>query len=72
MASSMTKALDAVKENKGAVAVTATATAAAVAALFLYRRARNAVPKAGPYPPETLPAGAYDAVVVGAGTEGPT
>lgn len=56
-----------VKENKNTVLAVAGASTAAIASLYLYRRIKNAVPKAGPYPPSTLPADAYDAVIVGAG-----
>lgn len=55
------------KENKTTLLAAAGASTAAIAALYLYKRSKNAVPKAGPYPAETLPADAYDAVVVGAG-----
>jgi hypothetical protein len=61
------RAGDFVQDNKTAVAATAGAVTAASLGLYLYRRAKNAVPKSGPYKPETLPAGAYDAVIVGAG-----
>lgn len=64
------RAGDFVQDNKTAVAATAGAVTAASLGLYLYRRAKNAVPKSGPYKPETLPAGAYDAVIVGAGPSG--
>lgn len=39
-------------------------------ATYAWRRAVNYVPKTGKYPPGTLPAGAYDAIIVGAGPSG--
>lgn len=39
-------------------------------AAYAWRRAANYVPKKGKYPVGTLPAGAYDAVIVGAGPSG--
>jgi NADPH-dependent 2,4-dienoyl-CoA reductase/sulfur reductase-like enzyme len=76
------KSLDAVKDaidglvEKAAAAdkrvVAAAGAAVAVGAgVLLYRRyQRTAGPKKGPLTPDTLPAGAYDAVIVGAGPSG--
>lgn len=62
-----------IEDNKETVAAVAGTTAALAAGVYLYRRSqRNAVPKAGPYSPDTLPADAYDAVLVGAGPSGAT
>ena len=36
------------------------------------RRRRLAVPKSGPFPTESLPVGAYDAIIVGGGPSGST
>lgn len=60
------------KENKAAVAAVAGGATVLAAGAYLYRRAKNAVPKSGPYKPGTLPADAYDAVIVGAGPSGST
>mmetsp|Transcript_17105 Transcript_17105/g.47439 ORF Transcript_17105/g.47439 Transcript_17105/m.47439 type:complete len:498 (+) Transcript_17105:1914-3407(+) len=46
------------------------ATTAALVAAYAWRRAANYVPQTGPYSPDTLPADAYDAAVVGAGPSG--
>mmetsp|Transcript_4947 Transcript_4947/g.10643 ORF Transcript_4947/g.10643 Transcript_4947/m.10643 type:complete len:491 (-) Transcript_4947:717-2189(-) len=60
-----------VEKNKKTVAIAAGATSAALVAAYAWRRAaRNYVPKSGKYPVGTLPAGAYDAVIVGAGPSG--
>jgi hypothetical protein len=62
-----------VKDNKTTVAAVATGLTAVAAGAYMYRRARlSAVPKSGPYTQDTLPAGAYDAVIVGAGPSGST
>ena len=62
---------DFIKGNKKEVAVAAGVTTAVLLAGLAYRRAcRNYVPKSGPYPTSTLPADAYDAVIVGAGPSG--
>jgi hypothetical protein len=53
----------------------AAAGAAAVGGLALYvsnRHRRLAVPKTGRHPPESLPDGAFDAVIVGGGPSGST
>ncbi|KXZ48066.1 hypothetical protein GPECTOR_30g161 [Gonium pectorale] len=59
-----------VQENKKTVAIAAGATTAALLAAYAWRRAQSAVPSSGPYPVGTLPADAYDAVIVGAGPSG--
>eukprot|EP00878_Enallax_costatus_P002001 GHUV01002165.1.p1 GENE.GHUV01002165.1~~GHUV01002165.1.p1 ORF type:complete len:505 (+),score=139.44 GHUV01002165.1:44-1516(+) len=65
------KAIDAAKENKTTVAAVGLGSiVVAGTALYLRRRQISAVPKAGPYPVGSLPADAYDAVIVGAGPSG--
>ncbi|GLC44549.1 hypothetical protein PLESTB_000060900 [Pleodorina starrii] len=59
-----------VQENKKTVAVAAGVSSAALLAAYAYRRAQTAVPARGPFPVGTLPADAYDAVIVGAGPSG--
>lgn len=60
-------------ENQKAVLTAAAGTAAVGGAYLLYKQyQRTYVPKSGPYPAGTLPAGAYDAVIVGAGPSGAT
>lgn len=59
-------------ENKKTVLAVAGASTVAAAGLLLYKRAKNAVPKSGPYPVGTLPADAYDAAIVGGGPSGST
>ncbi len=49
-----------VEKNKKAVAIGAGVTAAGLVAAYAWRRAANYVPTTGPYPPSSLPAGAYD------------
>lgn len=67
----LAQAQDFVEKNKKEVAIAAGATSAALIAAYAYRRAaRNYVPKSGPYGPGSLPATAYDAIVVGAGPSG--
>ncbi len=59
------------QENRKTVMTVAGVSTAVLGAAWLYRRAKRAyVPKRGPYPPETLPAEAFDAVIVGAGPSG--
>ena len=50
----------------GAVA----ATAALAGGIYLMRSSRRSLPRTGPYPPSSLPEGAYDAVIVGGGPSG--
>uniref|UniRef100_A0A7S0RJM7 FAD-binding domain-containing protein n=1 Tax=Chlamydomonas leiostraca TaxID=1034604 RepID=A0A7S0RJM7_9CHLO len=70
----ITKAIDEVKDfvnkNQKEVAIGAGVTTVALAAAYAWRKAANYVPSSGPYPPNTLPSDAYDAVVVGAGPSG--
>lgn len=61
------------EENKKTVLVAVGASTVAVAVLYVWRRStRLPAVKAGPYPPESLPAGSYDVVIVGAGPSGST
>lgn len=46
------------EDNKKTVMVAAGATTVALAAAYAWRRAANAVPRSGPYPVGSLPAGA--------------
>ena len=51
------------------------AAASVVGGALIYatnRRRRLAVPRSGPYPAESLPEGAYDAIIVGGGPSGST
>ena len=60
-------------ENKTTVAAVAAGGALVAGAALLYKRQQQtAVPKEGPYKVGTLPADAYDAVIVGAGPSGST
>lgn len=63
----ITKAIDEVKDfvekNQKEVAIGAGVTTAALVAAYAWRRAANYVPKAGPYPANTLPADAYDSKI---------
>ncbi|KAL6749979.1 hypothetical protein V8C86DRAFT_2824776 [Haematococcus lacustris] len=59
-----------VEKNKEAVAIGAGVSTVALLGALAWRRAATYVPKAGPYPVGTLPADAYDAVIVGAGPSG--
>lgn len=74
MAATVQKAVERVteyvEENKKTVAIAAGATTAALALGYAWRKAANRVPSSGPYGPSTLPADAYDAVIVGAGPSG--
>lgn len=77
----MSKQLDAIKgavenlvektDKKAVAAIAGTAVAVSAGALLYRHYARkNAGPKSGPLTPDTLPAGAYDAIIVGAGPSG--
>jgi NADPH-dependent 2,4-dienoyl-CoA reductase/sulfur reductase-like enzyme len=57
-------------DQKTIAAIAGTAAAVGAGALLYRRYVRNAGPKTGPLTPDTLPAGAYDAVIVGAGPSG--
>lgn len=54
------------KDTKTLLAAAGVATAVAGAAVLI-KRSKNAGPKPGPYTPDTLPQGAYDVIIVGAG-----
>ncbi|KAI8473421.1 MAG: hypothetical protein J3K34DRAFT_410683 [Monoraphidium minutum] len=56
--------------DRTTVAIAGAAAAVGAGALLYRAYARRAPPKAGPLTPDTLPAGAYDAVIVGAGPSG--
>lgn len=59
------------QNDKGTVAAIAGTAIAVGAGALLYRRyVRNAGPKVGELTPDTLPEGAYDAIIVGAGPSG--
>jgi menaquinone-9 beta-reductase len=61
------------EEHQKAVVAAAATTATAAGAYLLYKQyQRNYVPTSGPYPAGTLPEGAYDALIVGAGPSGST
>lgn len=60
------------EKQKAVAAVAAGGLVVAGAALYYKRQQQLAVPKEGPYPVGTLPADAYDAVIVGAGPSGST
>jgi hypothetical protein len=57
-------------DQKTIAAIAGTAAAVGAGALLYRRYVRNAGPKTGGLTPDTLPAGAYDAVIVGAGPSG--
>lgn len=59
-------------EHKTTVAAVAAGGLVVAGAALLYKKQQQAVPKEGPYPVGTLPADAYDAVIVGAGPSGST
>jgi hypothetical protein len=61
--------MDKLQEHRTVAIAAAGVTVAAVGAYYL---TRNRVPKTGPYPADSLPADAYDAVIVGAGPSGST
>ena len=58
------------KTDPKLAAIAGTAVAVGAGALLYRRYARSAPPKTGPLTPDTLPAGAYDVVIVGAGPRG--
>lgn len=59
-------------EHKTAVAAVAAGGLVVAGAALLYKKQHQAVPKEGPYKVGSLPADAYDAVIVGAGPSGST
>jgi hypothetical protein len=70
MTASVKALLEKANEHKVALAGAAGVSVAALLALRAYRRAQLTPPSSGPYPAESLPTGAYDAVIVGAGPSG--
>lgn len=60
------------QENKRAVTIVGITAVAATSLYLLNRRNSGRVPTSGPYPPGSLPADAYDLVIVGAGPSGST
>lgn len=64
--------IEKLSENRTAVAAVAAGGVVIAGAALLYKRQQQAVPKEGPYPVGSLPADAYDAVIVGAGPSGST
>ena len=57
-----------VLQDKNTLLAVAGATTAAVGAAYLLRRSlREPKPLDGPFKPDTLPKGAYDVIIVGAG-----
>ena len=57
---------------RAAVGIAAASVLGGAVLLARNWRRRQAVPASGPYPVETLPEGAYDAIVVGGGPAGST
>lgn len=69
----MEKVVETAKDNKSTIAAVAAGATVVAGATLLYKRQQAlAVPKEGPWPVSTLPADAYDAVIVGAGPSGST
>ena len=64
-------AMDRLQEHRTAAIAAAGLTVAATGAYLAYR-SRNAVPQRGPYPVDSLPSNAFDAIIVGAGPSGST
>lgn len=54
------------------MAIAAAGVTVAAVGTYYALSLRHRVPKAGPYPADSLPADAYDAVIVGAGPSGST
>jgi NADPH-dependent 2,4-dienoyl-CoA reductase/sulfur reductase-like enzyme len=71
-AAKMDAVIEKLSENRTAVAAVAAGGVVVAGAALLYKRQQQAVPKEGPYPVGSLPADAYDAVIVGAGPSGST
>ena len=59
-------------QQKTALAVGAGLGVAAALGYCAHRAIRSREPRSGPYPASTLPAGAYDAVIIGSGPSGST
>lgn len=64
------QAQDYVRSHKRETAIAAGVTSVALVAAYAWRRASRYVPASGPYPVSTLPAGAFHAIIVGAGPSG--
>lgn len=64
------KVIESVKENKTTVAAVGLGGLAVAGAALYYRRRQLTPPAVGKFPVGTLPADAYDAVIVGAGPSG--
>lgn len=69
---SLADAMERVSARKTTLALVAGTVGAVAGGALIYRRLRSspAVPTSGPFPVATLPADAYDAVIVGAGPSG--
>ena len=64
-------AVDRLQQHKSSLALTAGGLIVGGSALYLLTRAQKArTPRQGPFPATSLPLGAYDAVIVGAGPSG--
>lgn len=70
VAENVQKVLESVKENKTTVAAVGLGGLAVAGAALYIRRRQLTPPAVGKYPVGTLPADAYDAVIVGAGPSG--
>eukprot|EP00882_Tetradesmus_deserticola_P016228 GHRQ01017316.1.p1 GENE.GHRQ01017316.1~~GHRQ01017316.1.p1 ORF type:complete len:133 (-),score=16.34 GHRQ01017316.1:589-987(-) len=70
IAENVQKVLESVKENKTTVAAVGLGGLAVAGAALYCRRRQLTPPAVGKYPVGTLPADAYDAVIVGAGPSG--
>ena len=55
------------KDHKSQLAIAAAGTGLLAAGILYKRSLRNRKPRTGPLTPDTLPKGAYDAIIVGAG-----
>lgn len=60
------------EQTRTAAGIAAATVIGGVGLYAIRRQRRLAVPTSGPYPAESLPAGAYDAVIVGGGPSGST
>ena len=60
------------QENKRALQIAGITAVAATGLYLINRRSNNRIPTSGPYPRGSLPADAYDLVIVGAGPSGST
>ena len=63
--------MDRLREHQTAVSAAVGVTVAAAGAYYVWR-SRDRTPQAGPYVADSLPTGAFDAVIVGAGPSGST